>query len=66
MKLACVNWSGAQLEGYVVNGLDKQPLKLIVDKIAALGFNCIRLVNSLDVIYKNPVGTFLIINHYEN
>ena len=61
MKLACVNWSGAQLEGYVVNGLDKQPLKLIVDKIAALGFNCIRLVNSLDVIYKNPVGTFLII-----
>ena len=61
MKLACVNWSGAQLEGYVVNGLDKQPLKLIVDKIAALGFNCIRLVNSMDVIYKNPVGTFLII-----
>ena len=35
MKLACVNWSGAQLEGYVVNGLDKQPLKFIVDKIAA-------------------------------
>ena len=58
MKLACVNWSGAQLEGYVVNGLDKQPLKFIVDKIAALGFNCIRLVNSMDVIYKNPVGVF--------
>ena len=58
VKLACVNWSGAQLEGYVVNGLDKQPLKFIVDKIAALGFNCIRLVNSLDVIYKNPVGIF--------
>jgi len=55
VKLACVNWSGAQLEGYVVNGLDKQPLKFIVDKIAALGFNCIRLVNSMDVIYKNPV-----------
>lgn len=53
--MACVNWSGAQLEGYVVNGLDKQPLQFIADKIASLGFNCVRLVNSLDVIYINPV-----------
>lgn len=43
------------MEGYVVNGLDKQPLQFIADKIASLGFNCVRLVNSLDVIYKNPV-----------
>ena len=55
VKLACVNWSGAQLEGYVVNGLDKQPLSFIAEKIASMGFNCIRLVNSLDVIYKNPI-----------
>jgi len=55
VKLACVNWSGGQLEGYVVNGLDKQPLPFIAEKIASLGFNCIRLVNSLDVIYKNPI-----------
>ena len=55
VKLACVNWSGGQLEAYVVNGLDKQPLAFIAQKIASLGFNCVRLVNSLDVIYKNPV-----------
>ena len=54
--MACVNWSGAQLEGFVVNGLDKQPLKTIANTIADLGFNCVRLVNSLDVIYKNPVS----------
>ena len=38
-----------------MNGLDKQPLPFIAEKIASLGFNCIRLVNSLDVIYKNPI-----------
>ena len=55
MKLACVNWSGAHLTAYVVNGLDKQPLAFIADKIASLGFNCVRLTYSLDVIYKNPI-----------
>ena len=55
VKLACANWSGAQLRGYVVNGLDKQPLKSIAETISNLGFNCVRLVYSLDVIYKNPV-----------
>lgn len=55
VKLACVNWSGFQLTGYVANGLDKQPLTFIAQKIAAMGFNCVRLVNSLDIIFKNPV-----------
>lgn len=55
VKLACVNWSGAHLTAYVVNGLDKQPLAFIAEKIASLGFNCVRLTYSLDVIYQNPV-----------
>ena len=60
VKLACVNWSGGQLKAYVVNGLDVQPLKSIAQTIADLGFNCVRLVNSLDLIYLNPVRHFLI------
>lgn len=55
VKLACVNWSGFQLTAYVANGLDKQPIDFIAGKIASMGFNCVRLVNSLDIIYKNPV-----------
>jgi hypothetical protein len=55
VKLACVNWYGFQLEGLVLNGLDRQPLEKIAQKVADLGFNCVRLVYSLDVIYKNPV-----------
>ena len=43
------------MEAYVVNGLDVQPLKNIAQTIADLGFNCVRLVNSLDLIYLNPV-----------
>ena len=40
----------------VINGLDRQPLEKIVGRIVELGFNCVRLVYSLDVFYKNPVG----------
>ena len=43
------------MEAFVVNGLDKQHLSFIANKIATLGFNCVRLTYSLDVIYKNPV-----------
>ena len=55
MKLACVNWYGFQLEDLVINGLDRQPLEKITGRIVELGFNCVRLVYSLDVFYKNPV-----------
>ena len=57
MKLGCVNWYGFHLEGLVLNGLDRQPLQKIVGRIKELGFNCVRLVYSLDMIYKNPVIT---------
>lgn len=55
VKLACVNWYGFQLEDLVLNGLDRQPLEKIALRISELGFNCVRLVYALDVIYKNPV-----------
>lgn len=56
MKLACVNWYGFQLEDLVINGLDRQPLEKITSRIVELGFNCVRLVYSLDVFYKNSVS----------
>ena len=56
VKLSCVNWYGFQLEDLVLNGLDRQPLEVIALRIKELGFNCVRLVYALDVIYKNPVS----------
>ena len=49
MKLACVNWYGAHMEGHVVNGLDKRSIEGIATTIASLGFNCVRQTNSLEV-----------------
>jgi len=43
------------MEDMVVNGLDRQPISKIASIIAELGFNCVRLPFSLDMIYKNPV-----------
>jgi endoglucanase len=43
VKLAGVNWYGAEERGMVVGGLDHQPLDRIVSCIAAMGFNTVRL-----------------------
>ncbi|KAJ4710974.1 Cellulase (Glycosyl hydrolase family 5) [Melia azedarach] len=42
VKLACVNWV-SHLEAVVAEGLSKQPVDVISKKIAAMGFNCVRL-----------------------
>ncbi|MQL82907.1 hypothetical protein Taro_015383 [Colocasia esculenta] len=42
VKLRCVNWA-AHMPAVVPEGLDKQPLDDIVARVAALGFNCVRL-----------------------
>merc|ERR1711990_648964 len=55
VKLACVNWYGAHMEGFVVNGLDVRPVADIALTIASLGFNCIRLPFSLEQFYDNPI-----------
>ena len=34
VKLACVNWYGAHMEGHVVNGLDRQSVENISNTIA--------------------------------
>lgn len=41
--IKAVNWYGANLEGQVVQGLDKQPIDKIVALIKEWGFNSVRL-----------------------
>jgi len=54
VNLNCANWKGAQLDTFVVSGLDKAPLDYIVKSIAALGFNCVRLPYSVELYLGNP------------
>ena len=54
VKMACVNWYGAHMEGHVVNGLDRQTVSSIANTIKEIGFNCVRLPFSLEQYYENP------------
>ena len=47
VKLRCVNWAG-HMEVNIPEGLHKQPVESIADKIRDLGFNCVRLTFSID------------------
>ncbi|EOA23742.1 hypothetical protein CARUB_v10016955mg [Capsella rubella] len=42
VKLTCVNWP-SHLETAVAEGLSKQPMDSIAEKIVSMGFNCVRL-----------------------
>lgn len=54
VKLACVNWYGAEELDFVVGGMQWQPLSEIVAIIPKYGFNCVRLLWSLELLDKNP------------
>ena len=47
VKLRCVNWAG-HMEANVPEGLHKQSVDSIADRIRDLGFNCVRLTYSID------------------
>ncbi|KAK6930936.1 Glycoside hydrolase, family 5, partial [Dillenia turbinata] len=49
VKLACVNWP-AHLDTMIAEGLSKQPLDAISQRIASLGFNCVRLTWAVDMV----------------
>ena len=53
MKLRCVNWEGLHMKKAFPGGIHLQAIDTIVDVVFSLGFNCVRLVYSLDVIYGN-------------
>lgn len=50
VRLFCVNWYGAHLEQMVMNGLDRQPIEYLAARIRSLGFNCVRMPYSLDLL----------------
>jgi endoglucanase len=54
VKLACVNWYGAEEKDFVVGGLQFQTISYISASIASYGFNCVRLPFSLQLFVDNP------------
>ncbi len=55
VKLAAVNWYGAEGKDFVVNGLDHQDLHALAHRIAALGFNAVRLPWSNQMAESDPL-----------
>jgi endoglucanase len=55
VKLASVNWYGAESPEFVVGGLDRQPLSRIASLIERGGFNSVRLPWSNQLVEQNPV-----------
>lgn len=56
VKLACVNWA-SHLEVMAAEGLNKQPLDAISKRIAAMGFNCVRLTWPLFMVTNGTLGS---------
>jgi endoglucanase len=55
VKLAAVNWYGAEEKDFVVAGLDIAPLASISHHIRTMGFNAVRLPWSNEMYESNPV-----------
>jgi endoglucanase len=64
VRLASVNWFGAESAEFVVGGLDKQPLARMARLIRQGGFNSVRLPWSNELVESNPVvgATYLTAN----
>eukprot|EP01084_Bolivina_argentea_P113030 201537_1 len=57
VKFACMNWYGAEEFDYVVGGMQWQNLSFIASLLPKYGFNCVRLLFSLELIESNPIIT---------
>jgi aryl-phospho-beta-D-glucosidase BglC (GH1 family) len=57
IRLAGLNWYGAESPDYVVGGLDYQPYQSILEMIQRSGYNTIRLPFSNQLVEANPVIT---------
>lgn len=55
VKLAGVNWSGAETQTFVVGGLDVRALDDLVSLVAASGFTSVRLPWSNQLVEEDPV-----------
>ena len=59
VSFACVNWYGAHMELFSVDGLNQQPLARIVERIVDMGFNCVRVPFSLQLFDEDPVVPYI-------
>lgn len=48
----CVNWYGAHMKQMVMNGLNRRAVADIAADVVRLGFNCVRMPFSLDLVYE--------------
>lgn len=55
IKLAAVNWYGAEEKDYVVAGLDAAPLPELAKRIRELGYNAVRLPWSNEMVERDPL-----------
>ncbi|KAL5998248.1 hypothetical protein ACLOJK_009186 [Asimina triloba] len=65
VKLACVNWP-SHLKPMVTEGLNKQPLDKISKKIAAMGFNCVRLTWALFMLTNDSLANLTVRQSFQN
>ncbi|KAK9052714.1 hypothetical protein SSX86_029344 [Deinandra increscens subsp. villosa] len=56
VKLSCVNWV-SHLDAVVAEGLSKQPVDVISNKILEMGFNCVRLTYPLFLFTNDSLGS---------
>lgn len=55
VKLASINWSGAHMCRHCISGLEYRRLADLCKEVRSMGFNCVRLTFSLQMLYENPV-----------
>ncbi|HLJ68803.1 MAG TPA: glycoside hydrolase family 5 protein [Chloroflexota bacterium] len=59
VHLTALNWYGAEEQDFVVGGLDYRPYQSILNTVATLGYNTIRLLISNQLVEQNPI----VVNH---
>ncbi|GAB2214328.1 hypothetical protein Droror1_Dr00018671 [Drosera rotundifolia] len=59
VKLSCVNWP-SHLEIVVAEGLSKQPVDALSQKIVSMGFNCVRLTWPLYLVTNDTYATLTV------
>ncbi|XP_071703110.1 glycosyl hydrolase 5 family protein-like [Rutidosis leptorrhynchoides] len=59
VKLSCVNWA-SHLDAVIAEGLSKQPVDVISNKILKMGFNCVRLTYPLFLFTDKNLGSITV------
>ncbi|KAF3431158.1 hypothetical protein FNV43_RR25888 [Rhamnella rubrinervis] len=65
VKLACLNWV-AHLDAVVAEGLSKQPLDVISNRILSMGFNCVRLTWPIYLATNHSLASLTVRKSFQN